>query len=315
MPEFREMMMLKKPREELVKLFSAQPFDFKPGDEMIYNNSAFFLLGLIIEKVSGKPYASFVQENLFDRVGMRNSYYCSESTIHKNHVHGYDTDKTGLVLKGYLDHTWPYAAGSLCSSADDLVIWNEALHGGKVLKPESYREMVSPGVLNDGTKIRYGMGIALSATGGRRTIGHGGSINGFLSQSDYYPDDDLIVIVLLNTGGPVAPKEISRQIGEVVLGKAPEQSRTFTGDLAGFAATYTGNGRGRQTSVRIAVDGNQLRIINSAGSNATGNALKFLGDDTFGFNDTLVTFQKENGKVLKLRLDTGTGYNILTRQP
>jgi CubicO group peptidase (beta-lactamase class C family) len=315
MPEFREIMMLKKPREELVKQFSAQPFDFKPGDEMIYNNSAFFLLGLIIEKVSGKSYESFVQENLFDRVGMRNSYYCSERTIHKNHVHGYDTDKAGLVLKGYLDHTWPFSAGSLCSSADDLVLWNQALHGGKVLKPESYRQMVAPGVLNDGTKIRYGMGIGLAATDGRRTIGHGGSINGFLSQSDYYPDDDLIVIVLLNTAGPVAPKDIARQIAESVLGKAPERSRSFTGDLSAFAGTYKGSGRGRPTSVRIVVEGNQLRMINSAVANAAGNALNFVGNDTFGFNDTLVTFQKENDKVLKLRLDTGFGYNILTRQP
>ena len=67
LPEFRDFQMLKRPREELVKLFSGRPFDFKPGEEQIYNNSAFFLLGLIIEKVSGKPYAEFIQEQLFDR--------------------------------------------------------------------------------------------------------------------------------------------------------------------------------------------------------------------------------------------------------
>src|SRR5436309_7165060 len=71
LPEFRAFQMFKKPREELVKIFSAKPFDFQPGDEMIYNNSAFFLLGLIIEKVSGHAYADFVKENLFDRVGMK----------------------------------------------------------------------------------------------------------------------------------------------------------------------------------------------------------------------------------------------------
>jgi len=73
---------LKRPHEDLVKLFSSKPFDFEPGEEMIYNNSAFFLLGLVIEKVSGKPYDRFVQENLFDRVGMPDSYYCSERAIH-----------------------------------------------------------------------------------------------------------------------------------------------------------------------------------------------------------------------------------------
>src|SRR6058998_2877497 len=97
---YRDFQMLKRPREELVKVFSGRPFEFKPGEEQIYNNSAFFLLGLIIEQVSGKPYAQFIQEQLFDSVGMKDSYYCSERAIHKNHAHGYDTDRDGLVLKG-----------------------------------------------------------------------------------------------------------------------------------------------------------------------------------------------------------------------
>src|SRR5438309_2996030 len=121
--EFRDFQMLKNPREELVKLFSGKPSDFIPGDEQIYNNSAFFLLGLIIERVSGKPYSEFIQEHLFDRAGMGDSYYCTERAIHKNHAHGYDMDRNVLVLKAYVDHMWPYAAGSLCSSAPDLFVW------------------------------------------------------------------------------------------------------------------------------------------------------------------------------------------------
>jgi CubicO group peptidase (beta-lactamase class C family) len=312
--EFREFQMLKKPREELVKLFADKPFDFKPGEEQIYNNSAFFLLGLIVEQVSGTTYAEFVQKNLFDRVGMKDSYYCSERTIRKNHAHGYDTDRNGLVLKAYLDHTWPYAAGSLCSNTVDLVAWNRALHGGKVLKAESYREMTSPGVLNDGTKIRYGMGIGLSDTGGRRTIAHGGGINGFLSESEYYPDDDLVVVVLLNTAGPVGPRELARQIAEAVLGKAPDRARPFDGDAEQFAGLFTGRGRGRPSTVRIAASGHDLMLTNAATGGAPAERLTYYGNDTFGFKETLVTFDKENGKVSRLRLDTGGGYNILSRQ-
>src|SRR3989442_3854879 len=162
LPGFREFQMLKKPREELVKLFSGRPFDFNPGDEQIYNNSAFFLLGLIIERVSGKPYAEFIQEHLFDRAGMGDSYYCTERAIHKNNAHGYDMDRNVLVLKAYVDHMWPYAACSLCSGTPDLAASRKALHGGKVLKPESYREMTSAARLNDGTTIRYGMGLSLA---------------------------------------------------------------------------------------------------------------------------------------------------------
>ena len=313
-PEFREFQALKKPRPELVKLFGDKPFDFKPGEEQIYNNSAFFLLGLIIEEASGKTYEEFVKENLFDRVGMKDSYYCSERTIRKNHAHGYDTDRNGLVLKAYLDHTWPYAAGSLCSNTTDLVAWNKALHGGKVLKADWYREMTSPGTLNDGTRTRYGMGISLSDTDGRRTIFHGGGINGFLSESEFYPNDDLVIVVLLNTAGPVGPRELARQIAEAVLGKAPDRSRPFQGDLAPFAGLFTGRGRGRPSSVRIEANGGNITFTNTAATANPAETLKYYGNDTFGFKDTLVTFEKENGKVSRLRLDSGGGYNILSRQ-
>ena len=121
LPEFGEFMMLRKPKDELVKLFSSKPFDFPPGEDLIYNNSAFFLLGLIIEKVAGQSYADFVKARLFEKAGMKDSWYCSERTIQKKKVHGYDTVNGSLVLKGYLDHSWPYSAGSLCSSAQDLL--------------------------------------------------------------------------------------------------------------------------------------------------------------------------------------------------
>lgn len=312
--EFRDFQMLKNPREELVKLFSGKPFDFNPGDEQIYNNSAFFLLGLIIERVSGQTYAEFIQQHLFDRVGMRDSYYCSERAIHKNHAHGYDTDRNVLVLKAYLDHTWPYAAGSLCSSAPDLVAWNKALHGGKVLNAESYREMTSPALLNDGTTLRYGMGISLAETDGRRTIAHGGRINGFLSESEYYPDDDLVVVVLLNTAGPVNPRDLALQIAGAVLGKAPDRSRPFEGDLTQFAGDFTGKGRGRPTTAHIAVSGNQITFTNTETPRASVETLNYFGNDTFGFKDTVVMFERENGKISRVHLDTGYGHNILSRQ-
>jgi len=315
LPEFRELQMLKKPREELVKLFGDKPFDFKPGEAEIYNNSAFFLLGLVIEKVSGRTYAEFVQEQLFDRVGMKDSYYCSERTIRKNHAHGYDTDGDKLVLKAYLDHRWPYAAGSLCSNTVDLVAWNRALHGGKVLKPESYKEMTSPGLLNDGTPIRYGMGIGLIDTAGRRTISHGGGINGFLSESEYYPDNDLVIVVLLNTAGPVDPRELAAHIAETVLGKTPDRSRPFQGDPTQFAGLFTGRGRGRPIAARIEVNGQKITFMNTATPEAAVEVLKYYGNDTFGFKEALVTFDRENGKVSRLRLDTGGGYNILSREP
>ena len=245
MPEFREFQRLHRPRQELVALFSGVPFEFTPGAEQTYNNSAFFLLGLIVEKVSGTTYESFVKTNLFDKVGMPDSYYCSEKSIRKNHAHGYDTEDGKLVLKGYLDHLWPYSAGSLCSNTTDLTAWTRALHGGKVLSPSSYREMTTPGVLSDGTRIRYGMGISVADIGGRHAIAHGGGISGFLSEVEVLPrrgPDCRRPAEHRGAGGAARPGEADRGPGPP---EAAHRRQTFSGDLAAYAGTFTGHGRGR----------------------------------------------------------------------
>ena len=78
------------PRDTLVRLVEAEPFDFEPGTAQIYNNSAFFLLGLIIESLSGQSYEDFVEERLFDPAGMVDSYYCHEALMRDRRAHGYD---------------------------------------------------------------------------------------------------------------------------------------------------------------------------------------------------------------------------------
>ena len=129
------------------------PFDFPTGSGMVYNNSAYFLMGIIIEKVAGMSYGDFVAKRFFEPLGMRDSHYCNERKIVKNRAHGYDMGPGGqLVLKAYLDHTYPYAAGSLCSTAADLLTWLQALHGGRVLPDREYRSRSRRNTLNDGAR-------------------------------------------------------------------------------------------------------------------------------------------------------------------
>jgi D-alanyl-D-alanine carboxypeptidase len=214
MPVFGEIMMRDLPRDSLVAKFEAAPFDFEPGTAQIYNNSAYFLLGLIIEKVSGEPYEEYVEKHLFEPLGMARSCYCDESAVVARRAHGYDQGRQGLLLKAYLDHQWPYAAGSLCSTAGDLVRWNQALHGGKVMSAASYADMTTPDPLADGTPIRYGMGLMVFDDNGRRALTHGGGINGFLSDGWYYPDEDLVVVVLQNSASQRAPTQLARSLME-----------------------------------------------------------------------------------------------------
>ena len=315
LPEFRDLMPIRKSPDTLVKMFAEKPLDFAPGENLVYNNSGYFLLGLIIENVSGEPYADFVKANLFDKVGMPGSYYCSESALHHHHAHGYDTVANTLVLKGAISHAWPFSAGSLCSTAADLTAWNFALHashGGTVLSADSYRAMTTPAVLNDGANTRYGFGVGLGEIRGRRAISHGGGINGFLSQVDYFPDSGLSIVVLLNTAGSVGPAALADDIADVVLGKIDRPSRTFAGDLSPFAGTFEGVGRGRPTVVTISVDNGKLMM---SGGGPEPRPLAFMSGETFAAGETLLIFEREAGRIVRLRLDSGGGYYVLKKRP
>jgi CubicO group peptidase (beta-lactamase class C family) len=311
MPEFGQLMVRKLPRDSLVAIFSAKPFDFAPGDAMVYNNSAYFLLGLIIEKTSGMKYEEYVQKNLFERAGMTDSRYCSESAVVKRRAHGYDARPDGLQRAAYLDHTWPYAAGSLCSTVGDLVAWNRALHGGHLLKPESYRELITPGTLNDGSRLRYAKGLSVDSLLGQRTIRHGGGINGFLSDLAYFPDHNLTIAVLVNTAGPVDPGSITRAIAETIFGKWTPAAVAFKGKAGDYVGEYRGVGRGREMIVRIASGVDALTIQVGDGQPAP---LLYLGSETFARDGSRYTFVRANSGVIGLRADNVGGYTILTRK-
>ena len=304
------------PRDSLVARFAPLPFDFEPGDMMIYNNSAYFLLGLIIEKASGEKYEDYVRKHLFEPAAMSGSRYCPDYALVKHRVQGYDAGRDGLQRARYLVQIWPYAAGSLCSTAGDLVAWNRALHGvrgqgGTILSPPTYRDYLTPGTLNDGTRLRYANGLMLTEQGGRRRISHGGGIFGFLSEVRYHPDQDLTIVVLINTAGPVDPGELADRIEDIVLGKAPEPpARAFPGDLGPFAGEYQGPARGGRTTATVTADSGSLRIKMG---NAPPRRLRFIEGLTFGMGPGRYTFVRQAERVTGLRVDQVGGYYILTR--
>lgn len=312
LPEFETLMMRKLPRDSLVALFSSKPFDFSPGEAEIYNNSAFFLLGLIIEKVSGTSYAEYVKTHLFEPTGMHSSRYCDERLVQKKRAHGYDAGPAGLLVKAYLDQTWPYAAGSLCSTVGDLIAWNRALHGGRVLAASSYQEMIAPGRLNDGTPLRYGMGIALTPIAGRRAIHHGGGINGYVSESAYLPDDSLTIVVLINTAGPVSAEALVGRIVALALGKHSPKTVALDHPASDYVGTFKGAARGASLEATVADSSGTVRISVGRGRSA---APSYLGHDTFDRDGTILTFVRDKGRVSGLRIDQGYGYYVLSRTP
>ena len=312
LPAFRSISTRKLPKDSLVAIFSKEKFDFAPGEGMVYNNSAYFLLGMVIEKLSGKSYGDYVSENLFKRAGMTDSRYCSENAIYKRRAHGYDMSPNGLVRAGYLDHTYPYSAGSLCSTVGDLVAWTRALHEGRILGAKAYQTLITPNTLNDGTRLRYAGGLASHYVAGHRVIEHGGGINGFLSEAAYFPDDSAIIVVLINTAGPVSPMALTTSIAEAVLGKRAAKSERFAGDVAPLAGMYKGVGRGREMVATVRADSGVLSVQLGPQGRDT---LRYVGGDTFESNQGgRFTFVREAGRVTKLRADLIYGYSVLSKQ-
>jgi CubicO group peptidase (beta-lactamase class C family) len=205
LPAFGRVMRLDLPHDSLVALFASEPFDFKPGDRWLYDNSGYFLLGMIVEKVSGKPYGQYLQDEFFTPLGLKSTVYCDEAPLIKHRARGYATKPGGQFANADpLSMALPYAAGSLCSTVTDLAAWTAALAGGKVVSPASYKQMTTPLTLNDGKPLTYGFGLGVGALRGHRQISHNGGINGFVSELHHYVDDSTVVVVLTNVGSRTA---------------------------------------------------------------------------------------------------------------
>ncbi len=202
--------------DELLDMFKNIPFDFAPGEQYRYNNSGYYLLGVIIEQVTGQSYADYLDEHIFDPLDMHVSYYCDEKTIIPNRAEGYARLDGKLVNDDPISMNIPGAAGALCSTVTDLMKWQRAINERRLVNEASYTRMTTPAVLNNDSAITYGYGLRMGEVDGHRQIAHGGGINGFVTMLSYYPDEDLTVVVLSNTPGR-HPSDMAQRIGHWAL--------------------------------------------------------------------------------------------------
>lgn len=290
MPRFWEQSRLDLTHEQMIAMFSGEPFEFAPGERYQYNNSAYYLLGVIIEKVSGQSYAPFVKQHIFDRVGLAETHYLDEAPIVKHRAAGYEVRGGTVVNDDPLSMKLPYSAGSLGSSVLDLLKWNTALVAGRVVSAESYRRMTTPATLNDGSHTTYGYGLGTGTLGGHRKVAHGGGINGFRSQLAYYPDDRLTVVVLCNTGS-ANPDLLEAKITRLALG-IPEKTVVEVPvpetELRKYAGTYNPG----RSPLRVVLENGALTLF--------GTRLRPIGGHRFVAADDPyqeVTFELTGGEV------------------
>jgi D-alanyl-D-alanine carboxypeptidase len=243
-PSFEKEGMVHRSTDEMVEFIAKLPKtqDFEPGADWSYSNSAFFILGGVIEKVSGEPLAKVFKTRLFAPAGMTHSALDDESEIVIGRVRGYSGAGPGKFTNApFISMSIPGAAGSIRSTAGDLVKWNAALYGGKILKPASLAAMLAPGKLNNGetsgtamakqmatagapTKghSEYGYALFLSDLDGHRKVDHGGGIYGFSASLSEFPDDHTTVVVLSNAiGKDVGAQKIAKEIERLAIGLPP----------------------------------------------------------------------------------------------
>lgn len=223
-PDYRSSEGMPTTPAQLVARFLDKPLDFQPGEKWSYSNSGYVLLGYLIEKISGQTYQNFIQENFFKPLGMNDSGYDSNSAIILNRASGYAPGPGGPVNAGYIDMSIPFSAGALYSTTHDLLRWDEALYGGKVLSPAALKKMTTP------FKQNYACGLMVQTVQGHTVYEHGGGIEGFNTDMAYYPDERLALIALSNLNGN-APSSIVEQLGQVAHGEKvvlPSERKVIT---------------------------------------------------------------------------------------
>ena len=291
---------------EMIARFKDQPLKFTPGSRWDYSNSGYFLLGAIVERVSGMRYADFVAKNIFDPLDMKDSAYEGFERSGKKRVEGY-ADKTRVAPPLHMSQ--PYAAGSLLSSVDDLAKWDAAIAAGKLLKPETWKRAFAPYTLTDGTKTVYGYGWGIRKLQGQDSMAHSGGINGFSSYSVRVPASKVYAAMLFNRagGGGASPAYLSEKIAAIAMGKPYKYLQAITLDNAALDKHIGIYKLDEKTDRIVTREGNQLFIQRTGGGKTPilpASAKEFFQPNSF----TTLTFEVDtNGETTHLVVNQVSG--------
>ena len=220
---------------DIIHEWAEKPLDFEPGTKWQYSNTNFVLAALIVQKVSGEPFAKFIRDRVLTPAnleGVVNTY----------------TEREKLRVTGYVSYAlappreqpleapgWYFGDGDLAMPAMSLLKWDLGIMNHSLLKPASYTQMETSFKLKDGMDTNYGLGIFTSTSDGRRKIEHGGEVGGFVSENVLYPDDHVAIVVLTNEVASSAASGIANAITPLLF--APSTASTSASDP--FAARLT----------------------------------------------------------------------------
>lgn len=235
--------------------------DFKPGTQFRYDNSGYYLLGLIIEKVTGKSYEENVRDIIFKPLQMNHSLFDFKHPSDSNIATGYQILNDSVQKEASAwrwDSTVSYAAGAIWSTTGDMYKWAQAIANKKILSIESWKALLSPHL------DKYGYGVYIDSLYGKRTIAHGGGIPGFIAYLNYYPDEDVTIILLNNQGWfDESLTPVNADVSAIIFHKPYELMRNHNGIklpdevLKKYVGRYDFD---KKHHVYITLENNQLQI-------------------------------------------------------
>ena len=190
--EFMNVATLSLSKDSMISFFKNKPYNFSPGTKWAYNNSGYFLLGCIIEKLSGLSYGDYLKKNIFDKLEMKNSGVDKLDSVLAMRARGYSRIGKKTINADFISMAWPFSAGVLYSTVGDLYKWDRALYGNKILSKESLQKMFTPG------KSNYGYGVIIDSLEKHLRVWHNGGIPGFSTNFTRFINDDICTVVFSN---------------------------------------------------------------------------------------------------------------------
>jgi D-alanyl-D-alanine carboxypeptidase len=219
--------------QQITDRWAGKALDFDPGTKWQYSNTNYVIAGAIVERVAGMPFIDFLKQRIFTPLAMTSVADFDAGPLGDTDAGAYLRNALGPLRPAPKEGKgWLFGAGQLAMTAHDLALWNIAVMRRSILKPASYQAQQAEVLLRDGTATGYGLGVGISAPGGRRRISHGGAVSGYTTSNRIYPDDSVAIVVFTNIypGAAGAAAQIAERIAGVIFARAD------TGDAGTTAA-------------------------------------------------------------------------------
>jgi CubicO group peptidase (beta-lactamase class C family) len=235
---FMESPQVDRTNDEMLAVFRDEPWDFAPGEQWSYNNSGYYLLGVILEQIDGRPWSEQV-DALAQELGLDRTRVDSNRAVLRNRAQGYAWEDGSFTNDRFIAPSVPGAAGAMLSTAGDLVRWSEMLASGEVVSEASYEQMLVPASIGDGETHTYGFGLMVGPLDDEPAVAHGGGIFGFNSFLARFPTHDDLTIAVISNSPALNSNGVALRILRAAIGKeAPEAEPLDADVMTAVQGTY-----------------------------------------------------------------------------